>query len=129
MKSKLVYYNPNPLKKDSADCVVRALCAIEGKDWDMVYKELCDIGMIIKDMPNAKLVYTEYLSCHGFIRIPISNKKGSKRPTVNEMAVKFPDGAVCEVANHMVTVKDKKIFDTWDSGKKCLYGYWVKEEV
>lgn len=130
MKSLNKYYNPNPTKKEGGDCVVRALCAAEGLDWDTVYKELCDIGFELKAMPNDKIVQAEYLTRHGYKRTPVSNKKGSKRPTVNEMAKKSKNGGptiVCEVANHTVTVRDGAIWDLWDCGTSSLYGYWTKE--
>ena len=128
-KSKNKYFNPNPLKKEVGDCVVRALCALEDRSWDEVFKELCDIGFELKAMPNDKDTYQEYLKRHNFVRIPISNKKGTKRPTVNDMAKRSKtEGHIyCEIANHCVTVKDGYILDLWDSGDKCLYGYWKKE--
>ena len=126
-KSLNAYFNPNPKKQEVSDCVVRAICAITGFPWDTVYKELCEIGYAQKAMPNDSLVYSEYLRSLGFIRVPISTKKGSKRPTVNEMARNFPKGAICEVAKHLTAVKDGKVWDLWDCGKKCLYGYWVLE--
>lgn len=35
-------FNPNPNKNRCGDCVVRALVAASGKEWDEIYKELCD---------------------------------------------------------------------------------------
>jgi hypothetical protein len=128
MKSKNKYFNPNPLKKENGDCVVRAICAISGESWDNVYKDLCSIGFELKAMPNDKETWKSYLIQNGYVRYSISNKKGSKRPTVNEMAVKSKkEGAfLCETAHHLVTVKDGAILDIWDCGEKSLYGYWCK---
>ena len=128
-KSKNKYYNPNPLKKEVGDCVVRAICAAEDAIWDNVYRELCDIGFELKALPDDNEVYREYLNRHGYVRTPISNKKGSKRPTVNQMATRSKkEGCfICEVANHLVTVKDGYILDIYDSGESCLYGYLSKE--
>lgn len=132
-KSRNKYYQPNPLKshadKKVGDCVIRAFCAAEGAAWDDVYQELCKIGFEKKDMPNGRMTTNEYLERHGYTRHPISNKKGTKRPTVNEMAKrsKTEGTFICEVANHTVTVKDGYILDTWDCGYKSLYAYWTKE--
>lgn len=122
---KTKYYNPNPLKKEVGDCVIRALCALEDRAWDDVYRELCDIGFDLKAMPNDKVVYEEYLKRHGYTRTPIG---AIKRPTVNDMANRSKtEGAIyCEVANHCVTVKDGYILDLWDSGDNRLYGDWMK---
>lgn len=129
MKSKNKYYNPNPLKKEVGDCVIRAFCAAEDAHWDDVFRELCDIGFELKNMPNGRETTDTFLKRHGYTRYAISNKKGSKRPTVNEMANRSKtEGAfICEVANHTVTVKDGAILDLWDSGYKSLYAYWHKD--
>ena len=116
--------------------LIRGLAAIrfdisrwaEGAKWDEVYKDLCAIGLELKAMPNDKETYETFLTKRGYVKTPISNKKGSKRPTVNEMATRSEkEGAfICQVANHLVTVKDGYILDLWDSGEKSLYAYWRK---
>lgn len=133
-KSKNRYFQPNPRKSAAdncaGDCVIRAFCAAEEIEWDEVYKELCEIGFEKKCMINTRSVTDEYLVRHGYTRHPISNKKGSTRPTVDDMATRSKkDGIafVCEVANHTVTCKDGFILDTWDCGYKSLYAYWTKE--
>ena len=128
MKDKNRYYNPNPRKKEVCDCVVRAMCKATGKEWNEVYRRLCEIGFEEKAMPNEKVCYERFLQENGFVKMNISNRKGSKRPTVNEMAVKSEDGKtyVCQVANHLVTAKDGYYWDIWESGNKSLYSYFVK---
>ena len=39
-----IFFNPNNRNKAAGDCVIRAICAAEGKDWDTVYDELCFEG-------------------------------------------------------------------------------------
>lgn len=61
---------------------------------------------------------------------PISNKKGSKRPTVKEFAKSHPTGRyIVKVAHHVVAVVDGVYYDTWDSGYKSLYGYYEVKGV
>lgn len=129
MKSRNRYFNPNPAKHEVGDCVVRALCAASGKDWDTIFAELSKIAFSLKCMPNDPMAYRKWLIDNGWVRTPISNKKGSKRPTVDEMAKRSKDGLVfvCEVANHIVTARDGAYFDLWDSGFKSLYGYWTQK--
>ena len=128
MKSRNKYYNPNPAKKETGDCVVRAICAATGMSWDDVFTGLCTVAFRAKSMPSCKSAYSEYLTELGFSRTPISNKKGSKRPTVDDMAKRSKDGAVyvCEVAGHLVTARDGAYLDLWECGHKSLYGYWTK---
>lgn len=124
------YYQPNKkdLKDKYGDCVIRALTAVTGKSWLDVFDELIPYARYAQCNPNAKQAYQEYLKNNGFVRYGISNKKGSKRPTVQKFALSHKTGIyLLEVAHHAVAVKDGYFLDTWDSGDCCLYGYWVKE--
>ena len=128
MKDRCKYYNPNPSKRKVDDCVVRALCKATDKDWNEVYKRLCEIGLEEKAMPNEQVCYEKFLYENGFVKMKISNKKGSKRPIVSEMALRSEDGKayVCQVANHLVTAKDGSYWDTWESADNCFYSYFTK---
>lgn len=129
VKTKNKYYNPNPLKKETGDCVIRALCKATGKDWDTVFSELIDIAMEFKELPNSDNVWKTYLINNGFIQHKVSNKKGSKRPTVDSFARSNKSGVfVLRVANHVVTCDNGYYYDLWDSGHCAVYGYWEKPE-
>lgn len=39
-----VYFNPNYMRNDTTDCVIRVLCKITGQSRRDVYWDLCDIG-------------------------------------------------------------------------------------
>lgn len=126
-KTRNKYYNPNPLKKETGDCVVRAFCKATGKDWDVVYKELFELGFELKVMPNSRDNWKEYLDRNNFIKHSIKVSRGSRRPTVDSFARNNPKGTfVLQVANHIVTVVDGYYYDTWDCGSRSLYGYWEK---
>lgn len=78
---------------------------------------------------NCKYGFEHILKSNGYVYTGISNKKGSKRPTVDSFTKEHPEGTyVLIVANHYVCSKDGHYFDTWDSGEYSMYGYWVKEE-
>lgn len=128
IKSRNKFYNPNPKKQtDVGDCAVRSFCKATGDGWNTVYIELCELGMELCCMPNDKKAWKEYLKRKGFIEHKISNKKGSKRGTVQEFAEKNKQGTfVLNVASHLVTVVDGYFYDTWDCGHKSLYGYYEK---
>lgn len=118
-------YNANPNNKKTGDCVVRALSKALDKSWDVVYMDLCEIGFELKVMPNDDECYMEYLKSKGFTKETIKVTKGSKRPTVTSFTKEHQEGTyILRVANHLVTVKDGKYFDIWDSGSCCLYGFW-----
>lgn len=124
------YYQPNKkdLKDEYGDCVIRALTKALGKEWLGVFDELIPIAREIQCPFNTKPCYEKYLTDKGFIYHGISNKRGTKRPTVQSFALSHKEGTYfLIVANHVVTVQDGYFYDTWDSGEKSLYGYWVKE--
>lgn len=121
------YKNENPAKKEVGDCVVRALATATGNAWDDVYKELFEIGFTLKVMPNSDEAWREYLTRKGFVKNTISNKKGSKRPTVLSFTKEHKEGAfVLQVANHLTVSKDGIFYDIWDCSEKSLYSFWSK---
>ena len=97
----------------------------------MIFGSFYEITQISRELQcpfNSKFCYELYLSRKGFEYIGISNKKGSKRPTVKEFALKNRKGVFyLNIANHCVAVVDGIYYDTWDCGHKSLYGYWVRK--
>jgi len=127
---RYVYYQPNDkdLKDEVGDCQIRAFSKVLGLSWLEAFdlttplcRELQTYTIFGCDLKKTK----EAMSKLGFEYTGISNKKGSKRPTVDEFAKKHPIGKyILSVANHVVACVDGKYYDTWDSGYKCLYGYY-----
>jgi len=107
------YFNPNPLKRSTGDCVIRAVSAVTGKDWDTTYVEMCVKGFDLKEMPSTDNVWRAYLSERGFKRyiIPIVGY------TVKDFCEDNPHGTyLLFVGEHVVAVMDGDYYDTWDSG-------------
>lgn len=131
MKSKcFTYYQPNgkDIKDTFGDCVIRALTKVENKSWVEVFDELAPIAREMQCMPNGKPCYEEFLKRRGYEYVGVSNKRGTKRPTVSSFALAHKQGVfIARVAHHIVAVIDGRFYDTWDSGWKSLYGYWVKK--
>lgn len=133
MKSKRYkYYQPNKLdlKDKYGDCTIRALSKVFDLSWKDTF-ELCE--PVIKKyqlLPNYFFYagqedqVTEML---GLTRYKISNKKGTKRPTVKSFAAAHPKGIyLLKLSHHVVAVVDGYYYDTWDCGEKCLYGYYER---
>lgn len=128
-KRRYKYYQPNKkdLKDEYGDCVIRSLTKVTGKEWLQVFEELLPYARELQCMPNGKACYERYLISHNFVYHGISNKKGTKRPTVASFTKEHKEGTyLLRVANHCVAVVDGIYYDTWDSGDCCLYGYWEK---
>ena len=95
------------------------------REWLEVFKELVVKAAFFQCMPNEKTCYEAVLKDNRFVYHGVSNSKGAKRPTVNSFVESHKDGTyVLRTAHHIVAVKDGYFWDSWDSGSKCLYGYW-----
>ena len=124
------YYQPNDkdLKDKTGDCQVRALSKVLNISWLEAFDLTIPIcrrlqTYTIFDGNHEKTV--EAMQNLGFVYMGVSNKKGSKRPTVKEFAKSHPTGRyIVKVSHHVVAVVDGAYYDTWDSGYKSLYGYY-----
>ena len=123
------YWQPNErdLKDKYGDCVIRALTKVLNKKWQEVFDELVPIARKMQCMPNGDPCFEKYLENNGFEYHGISNKKGTKRPTVDSFTKGHKNGTYfLRVAHHVVASVDGFYYDTWDCGYKSLYGYWEK---
>lgn len=123
------YFNPNPEGKRVGDCVIRAICAATGQDWDTTYTGVALQAYILKDMPSANHVWRAYLKSKGFKRAIIPDSCPDCY-TVADFADDHPRGDyVLGTGTHAVAVTDGGIVkDTWDSlGEVPIY-YFYKEK-
>ena len=127
---RFVYYQPNDkdIKDKVGDCQIRALSKVLDRTWletfDLITpicRERQTMDIFSCDLNKTK----ESMQTLGFQYTGISNKKGSKRPTVDSFAKTHKDGRyIASLANHVVAIVDGKYYDTWDCGYKSLYGYY-----
>lgn len=128
-RKEFEYYQPNKkdIKDKYGDCAVRAICKAEEIEWLEAYDIMYKYSREVQCPLNVKTGFEYILKKLGYTYVSISNKKGSKRPTVANFAKQNKtDTCILVLANHYVCSKKGKYYDTWDSGNKCLYGYWIK---
>ena len=131
-KRRYVYYQPNKkdIKDQVGDCQVRALSKALNLSWIEAFDltiPLCRELQTYTIFDGCLEKTKESMRKLGFDYHGISNKRGSKRPTVDEFAKNHPNGIyICTVAHHVVAVVDGKYYDTWDSGWRSMYGYYEK---
>ena len=120
------YYNTNPLKKETGDCVVRALAFFLGVTWRKAFLNIiawcADQGLVSF---NYRRTYTMYLKEIGYRR----NRVPRKGMTVGE----FRDGIaekgrtyIISIPHHLTVIQDGVLYDTWDCSEKIMDGYWVR---
>ena len=120
-------FNPNPESKYVGDCVIRALSLALNKDWSSTYLELMVKGYEMCDMPSSNAVWAAYLRSKGYTRHTIPNECPDCY-TVNEFCIDNPRGVyILATGTHVVTVKDGKYYDTWDSGNEVPMYFFMKE--
>jgi len=122
-----IYDNPNPYGKKVGDCVIRAISRAMDMSWDAVATDLSMQMLAMKDLPNADVVWGEYLKLNGF-------RKGhlpSPCPnciTIKEFCEWFPSGVyVVATGFHVVAVINGNYYDREDTGDESLIYYWEKE--
>lgn len=120
-------YNPNPLKNNVGDCVIRSISKILGYDWERTYIELAIQGFMMCDMPSANNVWGAYLRSKGFNRHIIPDYCPDCY-TVEDFANDNPNGDyILATGTHVIAVSRGNYYDSWDSGDEIPIYYWSKE--
>ena len=123
------YYQPNKqdLKDQQPDCVIRALTKVLDVTWLEAFESLIPYARKLQTTLTCRQCYEKYLFDEGFKYVGISNRKGSKRPTVKSFSASHKTGTYfLNLANHTVAVVEGIYYDTWDCGNCCLYSYYER---
>lgn len=122
-----IYYNPNPEKRATGDCIIRAISKLTDKDWERTYLGICLQGLLLHDMPEQNYVWSEYLYHQGYIRDVIPNICPNCY-TVKDFCIDNPKGSfLLAIQDHVVAVIDGNYYDAWDSGNEVPLYYWRKD--
>ena len=133
-KKLFVYYQPNAkdIGNEYGDCTIRALTKALGCTWIEAFDltiPICRREHVANLFDAPAKIRKQFLDELGFDYTGVSNKRGTKRPTVWEFAKSHSKGTyICNVAHHEVAVVDGKYFDTWDSGDCSMYGYFERRD-
>lgn len=123
-------FNPNPVSRNVGDCSVRAVSAALGVDWETAFAMIMSNAFQMGDMPSSNAVWGSVLRQHGFKRSVVPNSCPDCY-TAEQFAADHPDGIfVLGFGDHVATVKDGVILDSWDSSKEIPQYFWwrLKEE-
>jgi len=124
---RFIKSNPHPKGKKIGDCVIRAIAIAEAKRWIDVYKELCEIGANVYNLPNSKDVYEIYLLKNGWTKQRMPRHANDKRMKLSEFADKNPNKLfIASVVKHLTVVDCGRLLDIWDCGSKCIGNYFTK---
>lgn len=123
-----IYMNMNPIKRNTNDCVVRALSLVMSKSWEDVYLELAYEGLSLYDMMEANSTWGNYLKKNGFIQSVLPNTCPLCY-TLRDFCKDNPYGAyIVATGSHVIAVIDGDYYDTTDSGNEIVTYFFYKED-
>lgn len=126
--SRWRYFNENPAGRNVGDCAVRAVAVALGIDWETAFLRIAKAAFQMGDMPSSNSVWGAVLRQEGFYRSAIPNTCPDCY-TAEDFAVEHPRGVyVLGFGNHVATVRDGYIYDSWDSTKEIPQYYWHRKE-
>lgn len=124
-----IYANPNPVKKQTGDCVIRAISILLDEDWLTIYDELTDLGREMYANSVANDVWSEYLYRQGYTRKAIPDTCPICY-TVKQFCIDHPQGEyLLATGEHVVTVINGDYYDTWDSGDEIPIYYFYRRKI
>lgn len=129
-----IYFNMNPSKRKTIDCVIRAVSFATNQDWETTFVHIAVWCTMFHDMPEATHIWTGYLRYRGFKRYVIPDTCPICY-TVKDFCYDHPIGTYILVivgygaeGGHVVAVRDGDYYDIWDSGDEIPSYYWVKAD-
>jgi len=129
-------YNANNRGTDTGDCVKRALSMAFDMDYVAVGREL---NAIMKEQRasawNTNIVFESFIRNHGgghIMKAPDNTK--TLEETVDSLGsgvylfeTSRKPGQKAGWGDHLVCAIDGQIFDSWDSRRQYVTGYWIVE--
>ena len=126
--SRWRYFNENPAGRNVGDCAVRAVAVALGIDWETAFLRIAEAAFQMGDMPSSNSVWGAVLRQEGFYRSAIPNTCPDCY-TAEDFATEHPRGVyVLGFGNHVATVRDGYIYDSWDSTKEIPQYYRHRKE-
>lgn len=124
--SRWKQYNPSPVQRNVGDCAVRAVAKALDVDWETAYAMIVANGFLMADMPSSNAVFGSVLRQNGFSRYVIPNTCPDCF-TIGDFADEHPKGVyVIGTGNHVVTIVDGTVYDSWDSRNEIPVYYWSR---
>lgn len=123
-----IFYNPNPISANVADCAVRAVAKALGISWEEAYIKLTINGLNMGDIIASDNVWGSVLRQNGFYKEVIPNTCPDCY-TVDDFCRDNPTGIyVLGFGGHVATVVDGDLYDSWDSSRMIPIYYWYRKE-
>lgn len=121
-------FNPNPAGRAVGDCSVRAIAKALNVTWEQAFALIAASAFQMADMPSSNSVWGAVLRQNGFYRSAIESECLDCY-TAADFCRDHPHGTfVLGFGNHVATIVDGVIYDSWDSSAEIPQYYWHKGE-
>ena len=124
-----IKFNPNPMARNVGDCVIRAICAALNVDWETAFEMTATNAYQMADMQSSNAVLASVLRQNGFYRRAIPDSCPDCY-SAREFCEDHPYGIyVLGFGDHVATVIDGDIYDSWDSSNEIPQYYFFRKDV
>ena len=122
-----IKYNPNPAGRSVGDCAIRAIAKALNVTWEQAFAMIAANAYQMGDMPSSNSVWGSVLRQNGFYRSAIENTCPDCY-TAEDFSYDHPIGVyVLGFGNHVATIVDGFLYDSWDSSNEIPQYFWHKQ--
>lgn len=123
-----IEFNNNPTGRRVGDCAIRAVSLALDVDWETAYAKIAGKGFLMGDIPSSNSVWGAVLRENGFKRRAVPDTCPDCY-TAEDFCEDNPNGLyVLVFGDHVATIKNGDIYDSWDSSMEIPMFYWFKNE-
>lgn len=124
--------NVNPKGRKTGDCSTRAIAGTLNISWEEALKQQVKWSLKTYYDLTSKQVVEKVLSEWRFVKMKQPRKYNGKKYEVRELdeiltPKQLEEGVLVTVANHHTCIKEGKIQDTWNCGRKSVGNYYIRE--
>lgn len=118
--ARFVYYNDNPEKTKTQDCITRAISLASGIPYETIRKKLLYTS-ILYDCPRLVVCCYRHLIEDVLGGIPVY----CKDMTIEEFADENPTGIfIVRIEGHVSVIRNGEIWDIWDCRDQICDKCW-----
>lgn len=123
--------NVNPKGRKTGDCSTRAIANTVSTSWEEALQLQTEEALKCYYDPTSKQVVERVLEKFGYVKMKQPRKLDGSKYKVNELdqiltEKQMKEGVLVTIANHHTCIKNGKIQDSWDCGRKSVGNYYVR---
>ena len=120
------FFDNNPVRTGAIDCTVRAIAKALDVSWEQAHVMLSLNSFLMGTVQVDDLVWGSILRQHGFSRQMVEDTCPNCY-TVDMFCEDHPKGTyVVKSQDHVATVIDGTLYDSWPSGGKTVLYFWYR---